>query len=202
MRSLATTTSNRRSKKHWYGHALDPRIIARPDPLVRSFARSLVRSFARSLVRQEDKSTTEELKNLPAVFELAVVHPSRPKARVKCYIGKCMDFQKCSREILTGDNHYLTKFLRLALQHGNSVVRRYVYYVEHAAAGRGGRKAVDVECLVGKAYDRMLSFYDYPWNEQAGSGSGTRGVYAVPKTALCCVPSGVDVIRIHPTMLK
>lgn len=73
-----------------------------------------------------EKSTTEELKNLPAIFELAVVHPSRPKQRVKCFVGKCMDFQHASREILNDPNHYLTKFLRLALQHGNSVVRRYV----------------------------------------------------------------------------
>ena len=149
----------------------------------------------------EDK-VTEELKNLPAIFELAVVHPSRPKVRVKCYVGKCMDFQKCSREMLSNEGHELQKFFRLALQHGNAVVRRYVYYIDHEHAGRKGRKPVDVGCLVEKSLDQLLASYDFPWNEQKGSGSGTRGIYAVPKSALCCIPSGVDVIRIHPTMLK
>lgn len=149
----------------------------------------------------EDK-VNEELKNLPAIYELAVVHPSRPKNRIKCFVGKCRDFQHCSRDMLTNSDHDLVKFFRLALQHGNAVVRRYVYYIEHAQAGRGGRKPVDVDCLIGKSLDRLLAAYDFPWNDQAGSGSGTRGIYAVPKNSLCCIPSGVDVIRIHPTMLK
>jgi len=144
----------------------------------------------------------DELKTIPAIYELAVIHPSRPKVRVKCYVGKTMNFQKESKDVLAEESHYLKKFLRLALQHGNSVVRRYVYYTQHDNAGRKARKPVDVECLVGKTHERLLASYDWPWVEQAGSGSGTRGVYCVPRNALCCIPSGVDVIRIHPTMMN
>jgi hypothetical protein len=78
--------------------------------------------------------------------------------------------------MLTNPDHELVKFFRLALQHGNAVVRRYVYYIEHTQVGRGGRKPVDVECLIGKSLDRLLAAYDFPWNEQPGLGRG-RGVY-------------------------
>ena len=65
--------------------------------------------------------------------------------------------------MLTNPDHELTKFFRLALQHGQRrCSRRYVYYIEHVQAGRGGRKAVDVECLIGKSLDRLLAAYDFP----------------------------------------
>lgn len=149
-----------------------------------------------------EKATTEgvnkELKTTPALFELALVHRDRPKKRVKVYVGKTMNFQK-SQDDLLQETSDLAKYLRLALQHNCAVYRRFVYYAAHDMGG-GRERKIDPECLMDRAHARFLSYYDYPWNAQKGS-TGERGIYLVPHSALCCIPSGVDVIRIHPSMM-
>lgn len=152
-----------------------------------------------AIEKAQQEGINKELKTTPALFEYSLVHRDRPKKRVKVYVGKTMNFQKCQDSMLAADS-VLAKFFRLALQHNCAVYRRYVYYAAHDMGGGRDRK-IDPECLIERAQTRLLSFYDYPWNSQNGS-TGERGIYLVPHSSLCCIPSGVDVIRIHPSMMK
>lgn len=151
-----------------------------------------------AIKKATEEGVNKELKTTPALFEYALIHRDRPKKRVKVYLGKTMNFQK-SQDALLQETGELAKFFRLALQHNCSVYRRYVYYAAHDL-GDGRNRKIDPECLVERAQSRFLSYYDYPWNPQKGS-TGERGIYLVPHSELCCIPSGVDVIRIHPSMM-
>lgn len=142
-----------------------------------------------------------ELKTIPALFEYAVVHQCRPNKRVKVYLGKAMNFQASQDEMLKGDTNEtkdMWKYFRLALQHNCSIVRRYCYYSAHEMKSGRDRK-IDPQTLIDRAESRFLSSFDYPWNRQPGSDE--RGIYLTPHNALCCIPRGVDVIRIHPSMV-
>lgn len=63
-------------------------------------------------------------------------------------------------------------------------IRLYVYVFTRAS-----------HSFVRQALDRLLSYYDYPWNEQSGSGSGTRGIYVCAGLAFITYPNVCSLTR-------
>jgi hypothetical protein len=154
-----------------------------------------------SIEDAKNKGINKDLKTVPALFELAIQHRDRPKKKIKIFLGTAINFQKSQEDILTpGSEIYqsIGKYLRLALEHNCNIVRRYTLFTGTDMA-KPGKRNVDPEKLVARVQNRFLSSFDYALNRQPDSD--VRGVYLVPHNALCCIPAGVDVLRVHKDMV-
>lgn len=159
-------------------------------------------SLKAAIQKAEEAGVNKSLKTVPALYEYAVAHRDRPKKKIKVYLGKASNFQANQDDLLLENSDVakeMWKFFRLALQHNCSIMRRYCYYSDSKMV-TGRERKIDPQCLLDRAESRFLSAFDYPWNRQPGSDE--RGIYLTPHLALCCIPAGVDVIRIHPSMIQ